>query len=191
MESAIARNRYGRRGVQAVSEVVRMRRRGVGTVERILAGAVIAVLVAACGTGDSGSPPGDASRMQAAGIDRETPLADDPVEAAVAGMTAFGYDFYRVSSEPESNTVVSPLSIATAFAMARVGARSETADQIDDVSTYRRMASTPPSTPSLASSSPQPAHRAPHRPRPPEHPARLRRRCSASPTGCSCRRASD
>jgi serpin B len=71
--------------------------------------------------------------MQAAGIDRETPLADDPVEAAVAAMTAFGYDFYQVSSEPESNTVVSPFSIATAFAMARVGARGETADQIDDV----------------------------------------------------------
>ena len=113
-----------------------MRRRGVGTVERILAGAAIAVLVAACGTGDSGSPPGDAAGMQAAGVDRETPLADDPVEAAVAGMTAFGYDFYRVSSEPESNTVVSPLSIATAFAIARVGARGETADQIDDVLRY-------------------------------------------------------
>jgi hypothetical protein len=31
--------------------------------------------------------------MQAACVDREAPLADDPVEAAVAGMTAFGYDF--------------------------------------------------------------------------------------------------
>lgn len=110
-----------------------MRRHGIGTVERILAGAVTAVLVAACGSGESGSPPGDASRMQAAGIDRETQLADDPVEAAVAGMTAFGYDFYQASSEPESNTVLSPLSIVTGFAMARVGARGETADQIDDV----------------------------------------------------------
>ena len=77
-----------------MSEVVRMGRRGVGKVERILACAVIAVLVAACGTGDSGSPPGDASGMQAADVDGETPLADDPVEAAVAAMTAFGYDFY-------------------------------------------------------------------------------------------------
>ncbi|HZY27049.1 MAG TPA: hypothetical protein VFE49_02210 [Jiangellaceae bacterium] len=70
-----------------------MRRHGVGTVQRLLTGAVIAVLVAACGTGDPGSAPGDASRMQAACVDREAPLADDPVEAAVAGMTAFGYDF--------------------------------------------------------------------------------------------------
>jgi serine protease inhibitor len=38
-----------------------------------------------------------------------------------------------VSAEPASNTVISPLSIAGAFAMARVGARGETADQIDDV----------------------------------------------------------
>jgi serpin B len=113
--------------------VVRMSEHRVGTVRRLFAGAVIAVLIAACGIGDSSSVPGGGSGAQAAGVDRETPLAEDPVEAAVLGMTAFGYDFYRVSAEPDSNTVISPLSIAGAFAMARVGARGDTADQIDDV----------------------------------------------------------
>jgi serine protease inhibitor len=116
--------------------VVGMGRRDVGTVHRLLAGAVIAVLVAACGTGDPGSVPGEASVLRAAGVEREAPPADAPVDATVQGMTAFGYDFYRVSAEPASNTVVSPLSIATAFAMARVGAGGQTADQIDAVLRY-------------------------------------------------------
>jgi serpin B len=113
-----------------------MRRRGVGTVERILAGAAIAVLVAACGTGDSGAPPGDASVLRAAGVDRDLPPADAPVDATVQGMMAFGYNLYRASTEPASNAVISPLSIAYAFAMARAGARGDTADQIDGVLRY-------------------------------------------------------
>jgi hypothetical protein len=113
--------------------VVGMGRRGVGKVERILAGAVIAALVAACGTGDPGSVPADPVELRAAGVDREPPPADAPADATVQGMTAFGYDLYRSTAEPASNTVISPLSIATAFAMARVGAGGETADQIDAV----------------------------------------------------------
>jgi serpin B len=111
--------------------VVGMGRRDVGNVQRILAGAMITVLVAACGTGDPGSVPGEASVLRAAGVDREPPPADAPVDATVQGMTAFGYDLYRSTAEPASNTVISPLSIACAFAMARVGAGGETADQID------------------------------------------------------------
>jgi serine protease inhibitor len=74
--------------------------------------------------------------LRAAGVDREAPPADAPVEATVEGITAFGYDLYRVSADPASNAVVSPLSIAYAFAMARAGARGETADQIDAVLRY-------------------------------------------------------
>ena len=53
-------------------------------------------------------------------------------------MTAFGYDLYRVSAESGRNFVISPLSIATAFAMARAGARGDTAEQIDDVLRFPR-----------------------------------------------------
>jgi serpin B len=51
-------------------------------------------------------------------------------------MTAFGYDLYRVSADAASNTVISPLSIACAFAMARAGARGDTADEMDAVLRY-------------------------------------------------------
>jgi len=129
-------NRHRRRGVEAMNGVVRMRRRGVGNVQRLLAGAVIAIVVAACGTGNPSSVPADPLELRAAGVDREPPPADAPVNATVEGITAFGYDLYRVSAEPASNTVISPLSIAYAFAMARAGARGDTADQIDAVLRY-------------------------------------------------------
>ena len=111
-------------------------KRDVGTSHGLLAGAVITVLVAACGTGDPGSVPGEASVLRAAGVDREPPPVNAPVDATVQGMTAFGYDLYRSTAEPASNTVISPLSIACAFAMARVGAGGETADQIDALLRY-------------------------------------------------------
>jgi len=113
-----------------------MRKRGVGKVQRFLAGALIAVLVASCGTEAPSSASGDVSALQAADVDREAPPADAPVDVTVEGMTAFGYDFYRASAEPAENMVFSPLSIAYAFAMARAGARGDTADQIDDVLHY-------------------------------------------------------
>jgi serine protease inhibitor len=104
-----------------------------GRVRILLAGAVIAVLVAACGTAAPSSAPAEVSVLRAVGVDREAPPADAPVDVTVDGMTAFGYDLYRVSAEPGRNFVISPLSIATAFAMARAGARGDTAEQIDDV----------------------------------------------------------
>ena len=48
-------------------------------------------------------------------------------------MTAFGYDLMEVASRAADNFVCSPASIAYAFAMARAGARGETAAQIDEV----------------------------------------------------------
>ncbi len=149
----------------------------VGTVRKLFAGAAIAVLIAACGIGESTSVPGGGSGARVAGVDRETPLADDPVEAAIAGMTAFGYDFYRVSADPVSNTVISPLSIAGAFAMARVGARGETADQIDDVLYFPTdgvHAAFSAITRELVTAAGPPS---PRRPRRPEHRGCRRRRC--------------
>ena len=67
-----------------------------------------------------------------AGGDQVT-VADAPVAAVVAGITQFGHDLHAVAAGPGQNFVMSPLSIATAFAMARAGAAGETADQIDAV----------------------------------------------------------
>src|SRR5262245_62921323 len=48
-------------------------------------------------------------------------------------MTAFGYQLYKASADPAANMVLSPMSIAYAFGMARAGARGVTADQLDRV----------------------------------------------------------
>jgi serpin B len=65
-------------------------------------------------------------------VARETPTKA-PVQETVAGMTAFGYQLYKASADPGANTVLSPMSIAYAFGMARAGARGVTADQLDRV----------------------------------------------------------
>jgi serine protease inhibitor len=68
-------------------------------------------------------------------VERATPVETPAVLEAAAGMRAFGYRL--LSEHPElltgGNGVVSPASIATAFAMARAGAVGQTADQIDRV----------------------------------------------------------
>ena len=110
----------------------------IGAVRGLLAGAVIVSLVAACGTAGSNGAPSQTAELRAAGVQREAPPADAPVDATVAGMTAFGYDLFQASAEPDGNFVISPLSIAYAFAMARAGARGETADQIDEVLRFPR-----------------------------------------------------
>ncbi|MDQ3974427.1 MAG: serpin family protein [Actinomycetota bacterium] len=109
---------------------------------RLLAAVVIMLVIGACATSDvppagSEALPEDrdgatAQQVVAEGVARETPQ-DAPVDAAVQGMTRFGHDLYQVIPALERNTVLSPLSIAYAFAMARAGARGETAEQIDAV----------------------------------------------------------
>jgi serpin B len=63
--------------------------------------------------------------------------AADPAAAEVAGkaIDAFGFDLYRgvATGDPGADLVISPASIAIALAMARAGARGETADQMDAV----------------------------------------------------------
>jgi len=104
----------------------------------------VVVLLGACATGSS--PPGTApgaggepQLLRAVGIQRaEVPSGETAVSAAVDGVTGFGYDLYRVGADPARNTVMSPLSIEVAFAMARAGARGETAAQIDKVLHFPR-----------------------------------------------------
>ena len=58
-----------------------------------------------------------------------------PAEAkkAAAAINAFGLDLLRSAGKPGANVVLSPTSIAIALAMARAGARGETAAQMDTV----------------------------------------------------------
>lgn len=62
-------------------------------------------------------------------------LAGDPaaVGPVVAGLDAFAAQVYREAAKAGGNVVVSPLSIALAFSMARAGAQGSTAAEIDRV----------------------------------------------------------
>jgi serine protease inhibitor len=61
-------------------------------------------------------------------------LTDAPeLGAVVAGITNFARHLHDAAAAPGTNFTASPLSIAVAFAMLRVGARGSTARQIDDL----------------------------------------------------------
>ncbi|MEQ7129016.1 serpin family protein [Actinopolymorpha sp. B11F2] len=128
---------------------------GVGTSRRaVLIGALAAPLLAACGREAGGANGGNGMGgkdgrgglrlVAAAGVDRVTPPRDAPVAPTVDGMTAFGHALMQRASDPLTNFVASPASIAFAFGMVRAGARGETAVQIDDVLGF------PPDGPHLA-----------------------------------------
>lgn len=59
----------------------------------------------------------------------------DPADAAQAGaaIDAFGFELLHAATTGDENAVLSPASIVIALAMARPGARGETAAQIDEV----------------------------------------------------------
>ena len=75
--------------------------------------------------------------MEVAASDRErsAPASGAPTTQAAEGLQAFGYELIRDNAQllEDGNVVVSPASIGAAFAMARLGARGETAEQIDAV----------------------------------------------------------
>ena len=56
---------------------------------------------------------------------------DRTLAPAVRAITDFGYRLYQQSSPASRNAVLSPLSIVTAFGMARAGANGTTAAEID------------------------------------------------------------
>ena len=62
-----------------------------------------------------------------------TLVSPDEASEAAAAINAFGLDLYRRVAEPGDNVVLSPTSVAIALAMARAGARGETAAQMDAV----------------------------------------------------------
>ncbi len=62
-----------------------------------------------------------------------TLVSPDEASKAARAINAFGLDLYRRVAEPGDNVVLSPTSVAIALAMARAGARGETAGQMDAV----------------------------------------------------------
>jgi serine protease inhibitor len=102
---------------------------------RVAVAALVVILGSSCtggGVQTDESVSGASRLLVAHGVVQETPTRA-PVEETVRGMTAFGYDLYKASADPAENTVLSPMSIAYAFGMARAGARGATADQLDRV----------------------------------------------------------
>jgi serpin B len=105
--------------------------------------AVVAV-VAGCSTGPSG-PSMTATPAGTPGTDGITlaaakdvaPLTTTAADATEAGdaVNAFGMDAYRrlVAKDPSGNLVMSPASIELALAMARAGAKGDTAAEMDKV----------------------------------------------------------
>ena len=65
----------------------------------------------------------------------EPRAAADPANAALAGAAIddFGFELLRAATTGDDNAVLSPASIVLALAMARAGARGETAAEIDTV----------------------------------------------------------
>ena len=82
---------------------------------------------------------GDASPQLAIAVSdvARMPVSKGQAKAAATSNTSFGLDLYRrILEDPDlgsSNFVFSPTSIALALGMARMGARGETAAEIDDV----------------------------------------------------------
>jgi serpin B len=91
--------------------------------------ALVAALAAGCGT----SGPSVDRPLMAQNVAREAPQTGAPVDATVDGLTRFGYDLYRQVARPGDNVVLSPLCVGYAFALARAGAKGETAAQLDRV----------------------------------------------------------
>jgi serpin B len=90
------------------------------------------VLVVAATTGCGGGAT-DIPTLAAAHVTREQPPADAPVADVARAVTGLGYRLATSAFPADQNSVLSPLSIAYGFAMARAGAGGQTAAQIDQV----------------------------------------------------------
>lgn len=101
-----------------------------------LVAVALAATAAACGGDDEGAgddvTAGDVVMVRA---DVERVAAPDaaPVDELVAGIDGFALEAERLMAAEGGNTVLSPVSIATAFAMVAAGADEPTADRIADV----------------------------------------------------------
>jgi serpin B len=101
-------------------------------------GAVLAAtlaVAAACGGGDDDEPAAGADvELITAGVERAAPSPSAPVDEVVTGIDAFGLRAERMlAAEGGGNTVLSPTSIAVAFAMVSAAADDATAERIAEV----------------------------------------------------------
>src|SRR5262249_20064653 len=64
--------------------------------------------------------------LSAKGVGRQQPAPGAPVAEVAAAVTGLGYRLETSAFPADHNSVVSPLSIAYAFAMARAGAGGQT-----------------------------------------------------------------
>src|SRR5882757_3054412 len=98
----------------------------------LAAGAALAAAQVGCGSERRvRTLPGD-DMLTAADVARVESSAEAPIGPAVAGMTDAAYRLLRTDANAAVNWIGSPLSLACAFAMARVGARGSTAEQLDE-----------------------------------------------------------
>jgi serpin B len=90
----------------------------------------LALVVSACAPAGS---TGDDVSLARADVPRASTAPEDATAAGTA-IAALGLDLYRaIAADGESNVVLSPTSIALALAMARAGARGQTATEMDAV----------------------------------------------------------
>ncbi|WP_019872879.1 serpin family protein [Sporichthya polymorpha] len=92
-------------------------------------GLAVATALTACG-GSGGDDMTSDAVVQVAGATRLAPAADAPVGPVVSGLDAFAAELFHATKAKE-NLVFSPLSIAYAFAMLRVGANGTSAAELD------------------------------------------------------------
>jgi serpin B len=104
------------------------------TTRAVALGAALAAMLTACG-GSNGPTIAQASPAPTAEATPSTTRAPAdpkaPVGDTVDGLQAFAAAFWRAAATRNENLVFSPLSIGYAFAMLRMGAKGETAAQID------------------------------------------------------------
>ncbi len=103
------------------------------TVKGIFLALATCVLLAACGSDESGGEPGERSsevRLVRADVGRiESPDAtEEQVARLVRGNNALAFEMYRAEGG-DGNLIFSPYSISLAFSLAYAGARGETEAQ--------------------------------------------------------------
>jgi serine protease inhibitor len=96
----------------------------------LAAGAALAAAQVGCSRQPSIRTVRNGDMLTAADVSRTEPSAGAPIGAVVAGMTDAAHRLLRADTAAV-NWIASPLSLACVFAMARIGARGLTADQLD------------------------------------------------------------
>jgi serpin B len=109
---------------------------------------LVVVLVAGCASGPAGTPGATTNPNATGSPDGSSPVAvpglaisaaarapADPASATLAAgaINDFGLELLRLATTGDENAVLSPASIALALAMARAGARGDTAAEMDAV----------------------------------------------------------